>query len=104
MKTSCVHLSVDLLVEASLLQLQLTFRVGHLGVSLEFDVHHLLLTLCFLGEGRSRALIGTTEATSNRHSLCCSLTRIPASLSASATPMSASLWTAAIWVLPRELR
>lgn len=32
------------------------------------------------------------------------LTLIPASLSASATPMSASLWTAAVWVFPRELR
>lgn len=29
---------------------------------------------------------------------------MPASLSASATPMSASLFTAAVWVLPNELR
>ncbi len=43
------HLGVDFLVERSFLQLQFSLRVGHLGVSLEFNVHHLLLTLCFLG-------------------------------------------------------
>lgn len=44
------YLGVDLLIKRSLLQLQLSFGIGHLGVSLELDVHHLLPTFCFLVE------------------------------------------------------
>lgn len=112
--TSCLkpaqfrlYLSVDFLVERSLLQLQLPFGVGHLGVSLEFDVHHLLPTLSFLLRQQSKAVgsCARQNPTSQRRPPCQSLlTRIPASLSASATPMSASLCTAAVWVFPRELR
>lgn len=98
------YLGVDLLIKCGLLQLQLSFGIGHLGVSLELDVHHLLPTFCFLVEDgqvfrrlRDSHMWEFTNALSLH-------TRMPASLSASATPMSASLWTAAVCVFPRELR
>lgn len=49
-ETSVAHLCVYFLVERSLLQLQFSFGVSHLGVSLELNVYHLLLTFCFLGD------------------------------------------------------
>lgn len=47
-KSSEADLGVDFLVESSFLQLQLSLGVGHFGVCLELDVHHLPLTLGFL--------------------------------------------------------
>lgn len=44
------YLGVDLLIKCSLLQLQLSLGIGHLGVRLELDVHHFLPTFCFLVE------------------------------------------------------
>ena len=102
--SSGAHLSVDFLVERSFLQLQLSFGVGHLGVSLEFDVHHLLLTFCFLRDDKEMCSADCCAQQDPLLRVFLLLTRIPASLSASATPMSASLWTAAVWVFPRELR
>lgn len=46
--TAGAHLRVDLLVKGGLLQLQFSFGVSHLGVSQEFDIHHLFLTFCLL--------------------------------------------------------
>lgn len=51
-ETSGAHLRVDFLIERRFLQLQFSFGVGHLGVSLEFDVHHLFLAFCFLGDDK----------------------------------------------------
>lgn len=55
------HLCVNFLIESSFLHFQFSFGIGHLGVCLELDIHHLFLAFSFLraadkerGEQRAR--------------------------------------------------
>lgn len=47
-RISNFYLCVDLLIEGCLLHLQLSLWVSHSCICLEFHIHHLLLTFCFL--------------------------------------------------------
>lgn len=93
------HLNVDLLGEGSFLQFKSTPGICYFSICHELDIQHFLLALCLLqrenGEQSSRVCSWSkTLLWEAEHSPA--LTRMPASRSASATPMSASLRTAAV--------
>jgi len=102
------HLNVDLLSEGSFLQLKSPFGICYFGIGHELDIQHFFLALRLLQRGNggqsSRVCSWSKTGCSGEAQHIFGLTRMPASRSASATPMSASLWTAAVWVFPRELR
>lgn len=89
----------DLLGEGSFLQFKSTPGICYFSICHELDIQHFLLALCLLqrenGEQSSRVCSWSkTLLWEAEHSPA--LTRMPASRSASATPMSASLRTAAV--------
>lgn len=93
------HLNVDLLSEGSFLQFKGTPGICYFSICHELDIQHFLLALCLLQRengGHSSRVCSWSKTLLWEAQHSPALTRMPASRSASATPMSASLRTAAV--------
>ena len=98
---------VDFHVKAGLLHLELSGGICNLCVSIVLGIHPGLLAFCFLWAKPNpvkSALQHVQQCTALSSVQIQPLTLMPASLLASATPISASLLTLAHWALPKEAR